>query len=50
MLRVLDGQANIELIQFYTPADEQGIRRPLANTPASGISHLLLRTAKPLNL
>jgi catechol 2,3-dioxygenase-like lactoylglutathione lyase family enzyme len=38
MLRVPDGQANIELIQFYTPADEKGIRRPLVNTP--GIRHI----------
>jgi len=38
MLRVPDGQANIELIQFYTPSDEKGIRRPLANTP--GIRHI----------
>jgi catechol 2,3-dioxygenase-like lactoylglutathione lyase family enzyme len=38
MLRVPDGQANIELIQFSTPSDEQGSRRPLANTP--GIRHI----------
>jgi catechol 2,3-dioxygenase-like lactoylglutathione lyase family enzyme len=38
MLRVPDGLANIELIQFSKPADEKGIRRPLANTP--GIRHI----------
>jgi hypothetical protein len=38
MLRVPDAQANIELIQFYTPADEKGSRRPLANTP--GLRHI----------
>lgn len=32
MLRVPDGQANIELIQFYTPADERGIQQHFANT------------------
>ncbi len=38
MLRVPDGQANIELVQFYSPADEKDIGRSLANTP--GIRHI----------
>ena len=27
-----DGQANLELIKFYTSADEKDIQQPLANT------------------
>jgi 4-hydroxyphenylpyruvate dioxygenase-like putative hemolysin len=38
MLRVPDGQANIELIQFYTPTDERGIQQHFANT--LGIRHI----------
>jgi catechol 2,3-dioxygenase-like lactoylglutathione lyase family enzyme len=38
MLGVPDGQANIELIKFYTPSDEKGIRRSFANT--LGIRHI----------
>ena len=30
--RVPDGQASIELIKYHTPADENGIQHPLANT------------------
>src|SRR3712207_5157549 len=37
-LRVPDGQANIELIMFHTPSDENGIQQPLANT--LGIRHI----------
>jgi catechol 2,3-dioxygenase-like lactoylglutathione lyase family enzyme len=36
--RVPDGQANIELIKFHTPSDENGIQQPLANT--LGIRHI----------
>jgi catechol 2,3-dioxygenase-like lactoylglutathione lyase family enzyme len=36
--RVPDGQANIELIKFQTPSDENGIQQPLANT--LGIRHI----------
>ena len=32
MLRTPDGEANIELLKFYMPSDEQGIECPLANT------------------
>ena len=38
MLRTPDGEANIELIKFHTPADEKGMQRPLANT--LGIRHI----------
>ena len=31
-------QANLELIKYYTPSDENGIQRPLANT--LGIRHI----------
>jgi catechol 2,3-dioxygenase-like lactoylglutathione lyase family enzyme len=37
-LRTPDGEANIELIQFYRPSDESTVRQPLANTP--GIRHI----------
>ena len=37
-LRTPDGQANIELIQFYTPTDANGFQQPLANT--LGIRHI----------
>lgn len=36
--RVPDGQANIELIKFHTPSDENGIQQPLANT--LGVRHI----------
>jgi catechol 2,3-dioxygenase-like lactoylglutathione lyase family enzyme len=32
-LRTPDGEASIELIQFYSPSSEKDIERPLANTP-----------------
>lgn len=38
MLRTPDGDANIELVKFHTPSDENGIRRSLANT--LGIRHI----------
>jgi catechol 2,3-dioxygenase-like lactoylglutathione lyase family enzyme len=38
MLRTPDGEANIELIQFYRPSNESTVREPLANTP--GIRHI----------
>ncbi|NBI07693.1 VOC family protein [Senegalia massiliensis] len=38
MLRTSDGEANIELVKFHTPSDENGIQRPLANT--LGIRHI----------
>jgi catechol 2,3-dioxygenase-like lactoylglutathione lyase family enzyme len=38
MLRTPDGEANIELIQFYRPSVESTVRQPLANTP--GIRHI----------
>jgi catechol 2,3-dioxygenase-like lactoylglutathione lyase family enzyme len=37
-LRTPDGQANIELIQFYSPVAEPDSQPPLANTP--GIRHI----------
>ena len=40
MLRTPDGEANIELIQFYTPLDEKGIQPSYANT--LGIRHIAL--------
>jgi catechol 2,3-dioxygenase-like lactoylglutathione lyase family enzyme len=39
MLRTPDGEANIELTQFYRPTGEKDIQRPLANTP--GIRHIV---------
>ena len=33
-----DGEANIELIQFYTPTDDRPVQLPQANTP--GIRHI----------
>ena len=38
MVGAPDGQANIELIKFYTPLDETGIRQSFANT--LGIRHI----------
>lgn len=38
MLRVPDGQTNIELCQFYTPTDERGIQQHFSNT--LGIRHI----------
>jgi catechol 2,3-dioxygenase-like lactoylglutathione lyase family enzyme len=38
MLRMPDGQANLELVKFYTPSDERGIQQPFANT--LGIRHI----------
>ena len=38
MLRVPGGQANIELVQFFTPSDEGGIQHLPANT--LGIRHI----------
>lgn len=38
MLGAPDGQANIELVKFYTPLDEQGMRPSFANT--LGIRHI----------
>jgi catechol 2,3-dioxygenase-like lactoylglutathione lyase family enzyme len=38
MLGAPDGQANIELIKFYTPLDEKGMRQSFANT--LGIRHI----------
>ncbi|MFD2638948.1 VOC family protein [Piscibacillus salipiscarius] len=38
MLRTPDGEANIELVKFYNPKDENGIQKPLANT--LGIRHI----------
>jgi 4-hydroxyphenylpyruvate dioxygenase-like putative hemolysin len=38
MLRTPDGEANIELTQFYRSTGEKDIQRPLANTP--GIRHI----------
>lgn len=37
-LRVPDGQANLELIKFYTPSHEKGIQQSFANT--LGIRHI----------
>ena len=37
-LRAPDGQANIELIKYHRPLDENGIQHPLANT--LGIRHI----------
>ena len=38
MVRTPDGEANIELVKFHTPSDENGVQRPLANT--LGIRHI----------
>ena len=38
MLRTPDGQANIELITFYSPSDDRAIQQPSANT--LGIRHI----------
>lgn len=38
MLRTRDGQANIELITFYSPSDDRAIQQPSAN--ALGIRHI----------
>jgi catechol 2,3-dioxygenase-like lactoylglutathione lyase family enzyme len=38
MFRTPDGEANIEIIKFFTPTDEKGMQRPLANT--LGIRHI----------
>jgi catechol 2,3-dioxygenase-like lactoylglutathione lyase family enzyme len=40
MLRTPEGEATIELIQFYTPLDEKGIQPSLANT--LGIRHIAM--------
>jgi catechol 2,3-dioxygenase-like lactoylglutathione lyase family enzyme len=36
MLGTPDGQANIELIKFYTPSDEKDMQQPFANTLVPG--------------
>ncbi|MFC4403825.1 VOC family protein [Gracilibacillus xinjiangensis] len=38
MLRTPDGEANIELVKFHTPSDENGVQRAFANT--LGIRHI----------
>ncbi|MEM9953939.1 MAG: VOC family protein [Chloroflexota bacterium] len=38
MLQTPDGEATLELVKFYTPADENGIQSSLANT--LGIRHI----------
>lgn len=38
MMRAPDGQANLELVKFYTPQDERGIQQSFANT--LGIRHI----------
>lgn len=38
MLQTPDGEANIELVKFHTPLDENGIQQSLANT--LGIRHI----------
>jgi catechol 2,3-dioxygenase-like lactoylglutathione lyase family enzyme len=38
MLRTPDGEANIELVKFHRPSDDEGGQRPLANAP--GIRHI----------
>lgn len=38
MMGAPDGQANIELVKFYSPAGDKDIQRPLANT--HGIRHI----------
>jgi catechol 2,3-dioxygenase-like lactoylglutathione lyase family enzyme len=38
MLRTSDGEANLELVKFYTPSDEKGIQQSFANT--LGIRHI----------
>jgi catechol 2,3-dioxygenase-like lactoylglutathione lyase family enzyme len=44
MFRTPDGEANIELIQFYRPTGEQDIQRPLSNTP--DIRHIAFVVAR----
>ncbi len=39
-LRTPEGETNLELIRYYRPTDQDGIRKPLANTP--GIRHIAL--------
>jgi 4-hydroxyphenylpyruvate dioxygenase-like putative hemolysin len=34
------GQANIELVKYHTPSDENGIQQPLANANTLGIRHI----------
>jgi hypothetical protein len=48
MLRTPDGETNIELAKFYTPLDEKGMQRPLANTLGIGTLLLRLKILKPL--
>jgi len=38
MLRTPDGQANLELVKYYSPSDERGIQQHFANT--LGIGHI----------
>lgn len=38
MLRTPGGEANIELVKFHSPSDENGIQRSLANT--LGLRHI----------
>jgi len=38
VLRTPDGQANLELVKFHTPSDEQGVQQCHANT--MGIRHI----------
>jgi catechol 2,3-dioxygenase-like lactoylglutathione lyase family enzyme len=38
VLRMPDGQANLELVKFYTPSDERGVQECFANT--LGIRHV----------
>ena len=38
VMRAPNGQANIELIKFYTPSDDKDIQQPFANT--LGIRHI----------
>jgi catechol 2,3-dioxygenase-like lactoylglutathione lyase family enzyme len=38
MMRTPDGQANLELVKFYRPSDENGIQQSFANT--LGIRHI----------
>ena len=37
-LRTPDGEASIELVKYYSPVDQNGIQKPLANT--LGIRHI----------
>ena len=38
MMGMPKGEANLELVKYYAPADEGGVQRTLANTP--GIRHI----------